>query len=182
MWVRLHHERRRPNAVAEKANAFHERAVGDARRREDDVVAGSQILGPVDPLEVRDAHRAAPLFVLGRVDDETGVDLAAKTPHGRRREHALWRAPNPHHRVHAAADHGRGDAGRQVTVSDQANSRAGCANLLDQRSWRGRSRTMTTRSSIRRPSDCAIALRLKRTGASRSTTSRELGPTTSFSM
>ena len=49
-------------------------------------------------------------------------------------------------------------------------------------SWRGRSSTITTRSSTRRPSDCAMARRLNRTGASRSTTSRELGPTISFSM
>jgi hypothetical protein len=38
MWVRLHDQRRRADAVAEEANALHDRAVGDARRSKDDVV------------------------------------------------------------------------------------------------------------------------------------------------
>ena len=121
-----------PGAVAEEAHALHQRAVGDAGRGEDDVLARREILRLVDPLEVGDAHGAAALLVLRRVHDEPREDLAAQAAHRRRREHAFGRAADAHHRVHAAADHGGGDAGRQVAVADQADARAGGADLLDQ--------------------------------------------------
>src|SRR5262245_32287232 len=52
MRVRLHHQRRRANAVAEEADTLHDRAIGHAGRGEDDVLARGQILRAVDPLDV----------------------------------------------------------------------------------------------------------------------------------
>src|SRR4029077_15146989 len=48
MRVILHDDRAGANAFAEKPHAFHERAVGHAGRREDDLPAGREILRPVD--------------------------------------------------------------------------------------------------------------------------------------
>ncbi len=121
--MRLHHQRRRADAVAEEADALHQRALGDAGGREDDVLARREILRPVDPLEVGDAHRAAALLVLRRVDDEPREDLAAEAAHGRRREHALGRAADAHHGVHAAADR----PPRRCRPTDRRRRSGGCA-------------------------------------------------------
>src|SRR3954463_16092271 len=45
--------------VAEEPDAAHQRAVGDAGRREDNVFAGREILRSIDAFEVLDAHCAA---------------------------------------------------------------------------------------------------------------------------
>ena len=94
-------DRARADAVAEEAHAAHQRAVGDAGRREDDARAGREILRSVDLLEVGDAHRPAALLVLGLGDDEPREDLAVQAPHRGRREHAFRRAAGAHHRVDA---------------------------------------------------------------------------------
>ena len=94
--------------------------------------ARREILRSVNPLEVGDPHRAAPLFVLGLVDDEAREDLAVQAAHRRRGQHALGRAARPHDRVHTGADDRRGDAGRQVAVADQADARAGGADVGDE--------------------------------------------------
>src|SRR5687767_4494147 len=109
--MRLHHQRHGPGAVAEEAHALHQRAVGDAGRGEDDVLARGEIPRLVDPLEVGDAHGAATGFVFGRVYSKPREDLAAQAAHRRCRQHALGRAARAHHRVHTAADYRGGDAG-----------------------------------------------------------------------
>src|SRR3954453_3957745 len=114
----LHDHRTGARAVAEKADAAHQRAVGDTGRREDDVFAGREILRPVDALEVLDAHRAAALFVLRLVDDQPREDFTVQAAHGRRREHAFRRAAGAHHGVDSRADHGCGDTGREIAVAD----------------------------------------------------------------
>src|SRR6266487_1005387 len=98
--VVLHDDRARTDAVAEKAHALHRRALGDACGSEDDVVAGREILGSVDPLEVLDAHGAAALLVFRLADDQPRENLAVETPHGGGGQHALWRAARAHERVH----------------------------------------------------------------------------------
>src|SRR3954453_22448126 len=114
----LHDHRTGARAVAEKADAPHQRAVGDAGGREDDVFPGREILRPVDAVEVLDAHRAAALFVLRLVDDEPREDLTVQAAHGRGSEHAFRGAAGAHHRVDSRADHGRRDAGREIAVAD----------------------------------------------------------------
>src|SRR5207237_6161078 len=51
-----HHERVRATARAEEADAAQERAVGDARRDEDDLLAGREVVRMVDLVRVADAH------------------------------------------------------------------------------------------------------------------------------
>src|SRR3954463_13797760 len=68
--VVLHDHRVGAGAVAEEADAAHQRAVGDAGRGENDVPAGREILGAVDALEVGDPHRAAARLVLGFADHQ----------------------------------------------------------------------------------------------------------------
>src|SRR2546427_9695685 len=132
MRVRLHHERSRPDSVTEEADASHQRAVRDARGREDNPLAGRKLLRPVHLLEVGDAHGAAPLLVLGLADDESRENFAVETPHRRSGQPALRRTAGAHHRMHAAANHGGSDTGRQVAVTDQANAGACRADISNQ--------------------------------------------------
>ena len=95
-------------------------------------LAGREILRAVDLLEVGDAHRAAALFVLGLADDEPREDLAVQAAHRRRGQHALRRAAGAHHGVDAGPDDRGRDAGRQIAVANQADARAGRADVGDQ--------------------------------------------------
>src|SRR6185503_11852530 len=71
-----HHERVGPRAAAEEANAFEEVARRDAGRREDEVLARGEVLGPVDAALVAVAHSGAagPLVVVAVL--EPSLDLA----------------------------------------------------------------------------------------------------------
>ena len=63
---------------------------------------------------------------------ELGLQLAAETAEGSRREHRLPGAADPDREVVVrAADRG-GDRGGDVAVLDELDSRAGVADLLDQ--------------------------------------------------
>src|SRR3954462_11070574 len=93
----LHDHRTGARAVAEKADAAHQRAVGHAGRRADDVFAGREMLRPVDALEVLDAHRAAALFVLRFVHDDARGDFTVPAGPGRGRAPAFRRAAGAHH-------------------------------------------------------------------------------------
>src|SRR5579872_3124387 len=70
MRIVLHDDRARADAVSEEVHTLHQRAVGDAGRREDDLPARREVLRRVDLLEVGDAHRAAAFLVLRLADDE----------------------------------------------------------------------------------------------------------------
>src|SRR5262249_40417800 len=128
----LHDHGAGPRAVAEEADAAHQRAVGDAGRCEDDAVAGREIFRAVDLVEGGNPPRPAALLVSRFADDEPGEDLAVQTAHGRRGEHPFGRAAGAHHRVHAGADDRRRDAGREVAVANQADAGAGLADVVDQ--------------------------------------------------
>src|SRR5262249_10535288 len=129
--VALHDDRARARAVAEEADAAHERAVGDAGRGENDSVARRQFLRRVNAARLG-APRAAAFLVFGLPGHEAREDLAVQAAHRGGREHALRRAAGPHDGVDAGADDRGRDAGRQVAVADQPDARAGPADLLDQ--------------------------------------------------
>ena len=95
-------------------------------------IARRQLVRRIDALEVRDAHRAAPRFVLRLRHDQAPVDFAAEAAHRRRGQHAFRRAARAHHRVHARSVHRRRDAGRQIAVANQPDARAGGANVADE--------------------------------------------------
>ena len=127
------------------------------------LLARREILRRVDALEVGDPHRPAALLVLRLGDHEPREDLAVQAAHRRGREHAFGRAAGAHHRVHAGADDRGRDAGRQIAVAESAGCARrwrGCRAISC--SCRGRSSTMTTRSSTSRPRHLAIALRFSR--------------------
>src|SRR5262245_12216108 len=79
MRMRLHDERRRPDAVTKEPDAFHQRAIGHAGGGKHNVVAGGEVLRAVGLLEVGDPHRPAALFVLRCAHHESSVYLAAQT-------------------------------------------------------------------------------------------------------
>ena len=118
--------------MAEEAHAAHERAVGHARRGEDDLLARCEVALGVDALGVGDAHRQHALLVavLGR--DEASLHAAVQAAQGRGGEYALGRAADPHEGMHVRAADGRRDAGREVAVADQPDARAGASDVLDQ--------------------------------------------------
>src|SRR5688500_1202990 len=130
--MRLHDERRRPRAVAEEADAAHQRAVGDTGRREHDPLGGREVLRLVNPLEVGDPHRPAPLFVLRLAHYEPREDFTVEAAHRRRGEHAFGGAAGPHYRVDTGADDRRRNAGGQVAVANQPDTRARGSDLFNQ--------------------------------------------------
>src|SRR3989441_3946320 len=81
MRIVLHDNRARPGAVAEKTDAAHQRAVGDAGGGKDDLLARGEFLRAIDFLEVGNPHRATPLFVFRLVDHEAREDLAIEATH-----------------------------------------------------------------------------------------------------
>jgi len=124
--------RAHPDAVAEEPHALEQAAIGDAGGGEDDVLAARQILRPVDALGIGDPHRLAARFVFRLGDDETCEDLAVEAAHGRRREHTFRRTARAHHGVDAAARDRGGDACREVAITDEADARAGGADVGDE--------------------------------------------------
>ena len=145
----LHDHRARADAVAEEPDAAHQRAVGDAGRREDDAACPARrsferytFLKSVIPI-ARQRSSCSGLLTTRRAKISPFRQRIAAAG-----QHAFRRAAGAHHRVDAGADHRRGDAGRQVAVADQPDAGAGRADVARSAS-RGarRSRTMTTRSS-----------------------------------
>src|SRR5688572_20634798 len=130
--MRLHHERRGADAVAEETHAFHQRAVGHAGCGKHDVRPRGELLRAIDSRDVCDPHRMTALLMLRAVHDEPRVDLATETAHRGSGKHAFRRTTSAHYRVHAAADDGGGDAGGQITIADQPDTCARRTNLVDQ--------------------------------------------------
>ncbi len=119
--------------LAEEADAPEEGPVGDARGREDDVLAGGQVLGAVDLVEVRDAHLASgapgPTALVS-------TSLAWISPF-RQRMAAAVRTPSGAPPVPITAwtpvpDHRGRDAGREVAVPDEPDPRPRLADVGDQ--------------------------------------------------
>src|SRR5262245_10743811 len=128
----LHDDRAGPHAVSEESHAAHERAVGDTGGGEDDARPGGEILRSIDPLEVGNAHGAAPVFVLRLVDHQSREDLAIQAAHRRGGQHALWRPARAHDGMDAAADDGCRNPGREIAVANEPDSRAGGADVVDE--------------------------------------------------
>src|SRR5438105_4720393 len=138
-----HHERVRATARAEEADAAQERAVGDARRDEDDLLAGREVVRVVDLVRVADAHLFesrehlfggrdfglvnAEAFV---VEDEAGLNLSVQTLHGCGCEDAFGRAADAHQRVYVRSGDRRRYSSREVAVADETDARARFAHVL----------------------------------------------------
>src|SRR5437763_6767333 len=141
-----HHERVCASARAEEAHPAQERAVGDARRDEDDLPAGREVVRVVDLVRVADAHllEAREHLFGGRdfglvnaeafvVEDEAGLNLSVQTLHGRGCEDAFGRAADAHQRVYVRSGDRCRYSSREVAVADETDARARFARVLDAR-------------------------------------------------
>src|SRR5215472_1750689 len=170
------------NAIAEETNPLEKVAIGYAGTGEDNFFAGSEVFGVVDAFGIVDAHFFEAFLVFRLGDDEAGKNLAVEAAEGSGGEDTFGSAARAHDHVNAGTDDGGGDSGGEVAVADQANTRAGFADVVDELFVRGRSRTMTTRSSTSRSRRLATERRLSATGASSSTAPLQAGPTMIFSI
>ena len=130
---RPHHHALRPPAPAPfEAHAAEQVAVGDARRREKDVVAAAQVVGEEDAGEVV-AHRQG-LFALAKVlaRGEPPLDGPPQALERRRGDHALGGAPDPQHHVDGRARPRGLDRAGDVPVGDEADAGPGGADLPDE--------------------------------------------------
>src|SRR5256714_1295838 len=138
-----HHERVCASARAEEADAAQERAVGDARRDEDDLPAGREVVRVVDLVRVADAHllQAREPLLGGRdlglvnaqafvVEDEACLNLPVQTLHGRGCEHAFGRAADAHQGVYVRAGDRRRYPRGEVAVADEPDARARLTHVL----------------------------------------------------
>src|SRR6476620_10872750 len=78
MWHGRHHESMGSRPVAEETDTPEEGSVRHSRRREDDALAGGEVFGVVDALDVGDAHALEPLAIGFLGQDELGLDLAVE--------------------------------------------------------------------------------------------------------
>ena len=129
--LRAHHDRLGLRAVAEEPDAVEEVALGDAGGGEHDV-ALRELLGAVDRVLGLDAHALGARALLVVAEPEPALELAADALERGRGDHALGRAAGAEQDVDAGVGVGRHDRAGDVAVADQADARAGLADLGDQ--------------------------------------------------
>ena len=131
-FLEIHDQGMSAGAIAEETHAAEDIAVGDAGAGEDDLAAGSEIFGFVNALGVSDAHFGQAFLMFGLADHQARQHLAIEATQRRGGEHAFGGAACAHDSMNAGADDGRGDAGGKIAVADQADARAGGANIFDE--------------------------------------------------
>src|SRR6516165_8883710 len=99
---------------------------------EDNCFAGSEVFGVVDAFGIVDAHFFEALLVFRLADDEAGKNLAVEAAEGSGGEDTFGSPARAHDHVNAGTDDGGGDSGGEVAVADQANTRAGFADVVDE--------------------------------------------------
>src|SRR3989442_1163955 len=127
-----HDHRRSSHAFAEEAHTLHQRAFGDARGGENQLLAGSQVFGFVDFVLVLDAHTRDAFFQFRLVDDQPAEHVTIQAADGGGRDDAFGRAARAHDGMHAGADDGGSDARRKIAIADQLDARARGANIGNQ--------------------------------------------------
>src|SRR5579871_4557866 len=126
-----HHEAVRAHAVAEESHAAQQVAFGDARRREENFLAGREIARGVSGVGVLDAHRLDAIAQGFIFHDQPSENFAVQAAHRRGRQHAFGSAARSHDGMHTGARDRRRNAGGQIAVTDQADARACLANVAD---------------------------------------------------
>ena len=121
----------RARAVGEEAHAAQEVAVRDAGRG-DDHLAGRQLLGLEDLVDVVDPVLLRLLDLAARRRPELRLELAAEAAERGGGEDCLARAADPDRDVVVRAAHGGRHRRGHVAVLDQLDAGAGGADLLDQ--------------------------------------------------
>src|ERR1700733_362310 len=125
-------QRLRARAFAEEPDAAQQASFGDACAGEDDSLSGREVLGVVDAFRIFYAHLGETLVVLRFGNHETGEDLTVQAAQCGRGQDAFGSAAGAHDGVDACANDRRGTPGGQGAVADQADARAGGANLGDE--------------------------------------------------
>ena len=129
--LRSHDDRLRGAAAAVVLDALEQVAVGDPGGAEEDVLAGHQVLGGQNLVQVVAGIDGLLAFgVVGR--RELGLDRAAHAADRRRGDDALRCAADAGEQVGARVRPARGDGARHVAVGDQPDPGAGLADVVDQ--------------------------------------------------
>src|SRR5581483_11065773 len=116
----------------EEPYTLHERALGDSGSGKNQLLARREVLCGVDLVFVLDAHARNALFEFGLVHHKPSQHVAVEATDRCGCDHAFGRAAGAHHGVDPSADHGCRDAGRKIAITDQANTSAGGADVVDQ--------------------------------------------------
>src|SRR2546428_11769748 len=127
-----HDHRRSSHAFAEEAHALHQSAFGDARGRENQLLAWSQVFGFVDFVLVLDAHPCDAFFQFRLVDDQPAEHVTIQAADGSSRDDAFRCSARAHNRMHAGTNDSSGDARRKIAIADQLDARARGANIGNQ--------------------------------------------------
>src|ERR1700722_548024 len=120
------------NAFAEEAHAFEQVSVGDAATRKNNFFSRRQVFRVVDAFWIFHAHAFKAFGVLRFAYDQPCKNLSIESAQCCCGDDSLGSAAGSHHGVNAGADDRGGNTGGQVAVADQANARAGFANVADQ--------------------------------------------------
>src|SRR5690348_16411198 len=129
--VQSHDERMGAVAVAEEADALEQVAGGNATSGEDDLLAGSEVIGAINAMRIVDAHTLHAALQFGVVDHQAADHFAVQAAHGGCGNDAFGRAADSHHGMDSRATNGCRDSSRQIAVANQAYARAGFSNGSD---------------------------------------------------
>src|SRR5258706_8836032 len=119
-------------AFAEETNVLQQCSLTYARGCEDQLLAGSQIFGFVDPVLVLDPHLSDAFFQFGLVDDQASLHVAVETTNGGCGDDTLGRSARSHNHVNAGSDDGGCNAGRKIPIADEFYARARLADVGDE--------------------------------------------------
>src|SRR5207302_3411148 len=91
-----------------------------------------EVFCTIDPLRIFNTHLVNAFFELRCVYDKSREDLAIQAAHRGCCDYAFWRATYSHHGVDPGTQHRRGDACRQIAITDEANACAGGTDVIHQ--------------------------------------------------
>ena len=179
--LRAHDERvggRRPCVVVD---AFEQVTVGDTGGREEAVLAPDQVFEGEDRFEVVAGVEGGPALVVV-AGPQPSVERTAHALERGGGEHAFGRAADPEEDVGAGVGPRCRHRTSNVTVLDEADTRASARTSRMRSAWRSRSRITAVTSRTDSPFAFATASRFAFGGASGSMTPAASAPTASFSM
>src|ERR1041384_2049823 len=139
-----HDYRRSPNAGSKEAHSAKYRPIRHTGCRENDFLAGREIVRIVDAVRITDPHllhsihrvftNSVPVFrLLSRVfEPNARASLSVQTLHRRRGKHAFGSAAGTHRRMNSGSRYGGRDASREVSVRNELDASAGLPDVSDQ--------------------------------------------------
>src|SRR5262249_40789279 len=129
--ARTHDDGVRDRAAGDVANPLQERAARDPGGGHEDVLAGDQVVGREDAIDVVAGVVEVLAFVVVAWP-EAALHAATQALEGGRGDHAFGCAADAHEEVDAGALVGGRDGGSDVAVGDQHDPGAGFAEVGDE--------------------------------------------------